>query len=331
MTDLRVRLAVALAIGICAVLFFLATTHNIVYGATTDFEFWWRAVRLWASGIDPYGMRPDTPLWPLPDRLYYPMPALIIAWPLHKFGLLLAGSLFVGLSASWLCWVLSADGLWRMWFFATPAFVMAARLGQWSPIISAATLVPAAGFLLATKPNLGVAAFAYRPTWRGAAGVAIILLVSIAMNTAWPREWLANIHSVRSHPSPIQVPFGWLLLLALMRWRQPEARLLIAMACIPQLLFFSDQLLLGLVTRTKNEAELFAGCGLAASLVWLIRAGANNPNLTGLAAPYVMLGCYLPALIIVLRRPNEGTVPAWLNRLTTVHWKKGVPSGDEVQ
>jgi hypothetical protein len=76
------------------------------------------------------------------------------------------------------------------------------------------------------------------------------------------------------------------------------------MACIPQLLFFADQLVLGLVARTKEEAEFYAACGIAASLVWLLRVSPHDPNLTGLAAPYVMLGCYLPALALVLRRPN---------------------------
>jgi hypothetical protein len=27
-----------------------------------------------------------------------------------------------------------------------------------------------------------------------------------------------------------------------------------------------------------------------------------------------MVACYLPALVIVLRRPNEGTAPRWLER-----------------
>jgi len=32
---------------------------------------------------------------------------------------------------------------------------------------------------------------------------------------------------------------------------------------------------------------------------------------------YVLLGCYAPALYIVLRRPNEGPVPPWLERRVT--------------
>jgi hypothetical protein len=306
--DRKWRIYAAAAIGLSGAIFFFVGTRESLFDATTDLEFWWRASRLLLHGVDPFLMQPHTPLWPLPDRLYYPMPALIFMLPLAELSLRLAGALFVGISSAWLSWVLTESGAWRLWLFATPAFVMSVRLGQWSPLITAAALVPSAGFLLSSKPTLGFAAFFYRPTWRGAIGVVVILGASVALWPAWPVEWLANLHAVRSHPSPIETPFGWLLLLALLRWRQPEARLLVAMACVPQLLFFADQLALGLVARTKAEAEFYAGCGLAASLVWLLRLSPHDPNLTGLAAPYVMLGCYLPALAIVLHRWNEGTV-----------------------
>jgi hypothetical protein len=306
--DRKRRVYAAATIGFCAAALFVAMTRETLYDATTDLEFWWRASRLLLHGVDPFLMRPHTSIWPLPDRLYYPLPALIFMLPLAELSLRIAGALFIGASSAWLSWILTESGAWRLWLLGTPAFVMAARLGQWSPVITAAALVPSAGFLLSSKPTLGFAAFFYRPTWRGAIGVVAILAVSVAVMPTWPVEWLANLHSVRSHPAPIATPFGWLLLLALFRWRQPEARLLVAMACIPQLLFFADQLALGLVARTKAEAEFYAGCGIAAFLVWLLRLSPHDPNLTGLAAPYVMLGCYLPALAIVLHHPNEGTV-----------------------
>lgn len=304
--DRKRRIYAAAAIGLSAAIFFVAMTRETLFDATTDMEFWWRASRLWLHGVDPFLARPHTAIWPLPDRLYYPMPALIFMVPFAELSLRIAGAFFVGASSAWLCWMLSESGAWRLWLLATPAFVMAVRLGQWSPLITAAALVPSAGFLLSSKPTLGLAAFFYHPRWRAAIGIAVVLAVSVAVLPTWPVEWLSNLHSVRSHPAPIATPFGWLLLLALLRWRQPEARLLVAMACVPQLLFFADQLVLGLVARTKAEAEFYAGCGIAASLVWLLRLSPHDPNLTGLAAPYVMLGCYLPALALVLHRPDEG-------------------------
>jgi hypothetical protein len=96
--------------------------------------------------------------------------------------------------------------------------------------------------------------------------------------------------------------------LAALRWRTREARLLLAMALVPQVLFFYDQLPLFLVCRTRREALAFIGWGMAVMMVYLI------PAFVGFGGPWAMIACYLPALVIVLRRPNEGPAPQWLER-----------------
>lgn len=313
---MRVRVAVALVIGALSAIAcyaFLAAHHGAY---PSDFEFWWRGSRLWASGVDPYSMRRGMPAWPLPDPMLYPLPALMLTWPLHWFGLAVAGGLFIGLSAGWLAWALMRDGYWRLWIFASAAFLSSVRYGQWSPLLTAAAVVPTAGFFLVTKPTLGLACFAYRPTWRAVwSGLAIIAL-SLIIWPAWPVAWLATVRSVIGHRPPILEPFGFVLLLALLRWRQPEGRLLFAMACVPQLLFFYDQLPLGLTARTEREAMALSASGMLAMLAWAVVA-APHPNYVARAAPLVMLGCYLPALIIVLRRPNTGDVPVWMDRVAS--------------
>jgi hypothetical protein len=45
-------------------------------------------------------------------------------------------------------------------------------------------------------------------------------------------------------------------------------------------------------------------------MIW----GASRPNWLTFAAPWVVGLVYLPALVIVLIRPNEGDVPLWLDR-----------------
>ena len=47
-----------------------------------------------------------------------------------------------------------------------------------------------------------------------------------------------------------------------------------------------------------------------------------------LTAPYVLVGCYLPALWIVMRRPNEGSVPQCVERFVErwPAWLRGVPA-----
>jgi hypothetical protein len=274
---------------------------------TTDFEYLWRGARLWSAGIDPYSMRPRAAwlhLWPLFDRLFYPLPALLVVGPFAAWSLATSQILFVGLASALLAWRLSRDALWPLLIFLTPSMWMAAFIGQWSPWLTLATLVPGAGFLLACKPTLGLACFLYRPTWRAVASGCAIVLVSLALMPGWPREWLENLAYVQRHPPAIMTPGGWILALALLRWRQREARLLLAFACVPQLLFFADQLPLFLVARNRREALLYTLSGIVVGSIWAARHFMRYAAVQ-LTGPYVMLACYIPALWIVLRRPND--------------------------
>lgn len=147
----------------------------------------------------------------------------------------------------------SWDGL--LLFLAAP-FLVALALGQWSPILTATALLPAGGYLAITKPNLGLAMTTFQPTRMGLIGCAVLLAASLAVLPGWPREWLHSLSLDRqsgTHLAPIATPLGPLLALALLRWRRPEARLLLAMACVPQLLFFYDQLPLCLAARNRRE------------------------------------------------------------------------------
>ena len=121
-----------------------------------------------------------------------------------------------------------------------------------------------------------------------------------------------------SHPAPIFTPGGVLLLLALVRWRRPEARLVAAMACVPQLMYFADQLPLWLVPRTRREAMLLSALSIvawAAALLIEVPAGRQPAFDSG---PFVLAGVYLPTLVMVLRRPNEGSVPGLIERMAGV-------------
>ena len=250
------------------------------------------------------------------DDLFYPLPALMFISPFAAFPLAISQVLFIGSASAFLAWRLTRDALWPLLIFITPAFWMAAFIGQWSPWLTLAALVPGAGFLLTCKPTLGLACFCYRPTWRAFASGAAIMVVSIALMPSWPREWLDNLQYVQRHPPAIVTQGGWLLALAALRWRQREARLLLAMACVPQLLFFADQLPLFLVTRTRREALFYVLAGGVVGAIWIARH-FMQPSAVQLSGPYVMLGTYLPALYIVLRRPNVGPIPTWLERAVT--------------
>jgi hypothetical protein len=278
----------------------------------TDFEVLWTASRMWAAGQDPYAMRPCC--------LFYPLPAVMLVWPVHWLPMKIAMAIFMAVPAALLTWRLTRDALWPLLALASPGFVMAVVLGQWSPWLLLAILWPGLGCFLASKPTIGVACFAYRPTVAGAIGGATIMALSLVLWFSWPALWLRNLGSVIQHPAPIAAPFGILLLLALLRWRRPEGRLLLVMAVVPQLLLFADQLPIALVARSAREAALLTIGGWVAALFWYVQE-ADKFGAVGFAAPYVLAGVYLPALWIVLRRPNQGEIPSWLE-LKIAAWPK---------
>ena len=295
----RTRLAVALLIGVAAGAFTalsLSRAHE-----PSDFEFWWRAARVLLDGGDPYLRVENTSGWPLPDRLFYPLPTLLVTVPVAWMPLPLAAGIMLGLSSGVLAWVLSREGLGRLWLFATPGFLMALKVGQWSPILTLAALVPALGWLAAVKPTLGVAVLAYHPTRRAIVGALGFLAVSVAVLPRWPLEWLANLHSVAGHPAPIRTILGAITVLALICWREPEGRLLLAMACVPQLLFFADQLPLALIARSAREAMFLVAVGTAAWWTWWWTTRGQS-SYVPMAAPFVIVGTYWPSLALVLRR-----------------------------
>jgi hypothetical protein len=273
-----------------------------------DFQFYYLATRLWSEGVNPYALRPFTPPWPLSDRVFYPLPALMLMAPLSLLRIDVAQVVFVTAAGGFLAWRSSRDALWPLLILASPSFLFAALTGQWSPWVTLAALTPGAGFLLVAKPTLGVACWCYRPSrWHVLTGGAITL-VSLALLPSWPLAWLDNVHEAVGHPAPITYQWGPLLAFAALRWRTREARLLLAMAFVPQLLFFYDQLPLFLVCRTRGEALVFIGWGMAVMIVYLV------PAFVGFGGPWAMVACYLPALLIVLRRPNEGPAPPWIER-----------------
>jgi hypothetical protein len=160
---------------------------------------------------------------------------------------------------------------------------------QWSPLIVASALIPALLPLAMVKPNIGLPVFLTYPTWR-AAGIAMgILLVSLLVLPTWPLDWLSNAagHAVFQ---PLRVlPLGLLLLLAALRWRTPEARLLLLLALIPQRPIY-DQLPLWLVCQPGSPRQAFALSALSwlAIFGWLLVPALN--------VTWIVVGMYLPAL-----------------------------------
>jgi len=307
------RLLAALLLGTGSALFtwFALSSAGRSASVPSDFAFWWTAARILARGGDPYAHAPETPDWPLPDPFFYPLPALFPVLPLAALPLPVAGAIFMGLSGGLLAWCLAREGAHRLWVFASAPYVMALEVGQCSPLILAAAFLPDLGFLLPFKPQIGLPVFLYRPSARAALLATAVIAASFLVLPGWVSGWRANLAHLEFHPLPLLTTAGPFLLLAVLRWRAPEGRLLLAMACVPQELFFADQLPLQLVARTRRQCAFLAGTSLSAFVGWYAFLKTGDPYVVR-AAPWVLALLYAPALAVLLF--NSGL------------WNKGRPS-----
>jgi hypothetical protein len=300
---MRRRLAVAVAIGVASAVFsgYCLRTARV----PSDFEFFWRAARAVLHGDDPYAFRADTAAWPLPDPFFYPLPAIFPVLPLALLPLPLAGALFMGLSGALLAFGVAREGPFRLWLFASGAYVMALKLGQVSPLLVAAAFLPALGWLLPFKPQLGAPVFLYRPRALAAALAILATAASFLVRPDWLGGWRANLRALEFHPAPLLTWAGPALALGLLRWRRAEGRLFLAMIAVPQELFFADQLPLQLVARTRRQSAVLAATSLAAFAGWYEFVKTGDLYVVE-AKPWVLALLYVPALAVLL----FGSAPA---------------------
>jgi hypothetical protein len=174
------------------------------------------------------------------------------------------------------------------------------------------------------KPNIGVAIFAWRPSWKNVMFAVLIFLVPTLIWPAWPRGWLISVRSSPAHHAPALTGVGALALLSIFRWRRPEGRLLFVMSVVPHGLYFYDELPLWLVAQTHREAMLLVLTSWLGWLAWNIASpGPRVPD----SAPWAVAALYLPATLMLLRRPNAGQIPPGIERIAAHFppWLRGQP------
>ena len=295
----------------------------LVWGATLSFAFmsrrgfypdflaFWYATRAFLHGLDPYSVTPSAAPYLIGDRYFYPFPSVLAVVPFAPFPLPTAGALFFGVSSALLAFAITRTGYARLPLFLSFPYVMAASLGQWTPLVMAAVLLPGLGCLAVCKPNIGVALAAARPTRSALYGGLALLAISLLFDPEWPRKWIENLRTMQGHPPPLFTVAGALLVLAALRWRRDDGRLVLAMAAVPQMPMFADQLPLMLVARTRIESIVLALLGHIGGLIWIRTATPGaHPSANGML--FVIAFAYYPALAIVLRRPNVGSLADWV-------------------
>ena len=323
--SVQARVVVALAIATAAALLAYLEPGR-TGGEPGDLQQAWMGAVALLGGQDPYQVIGPGRQFNHEFLFLYPLPASLIIIPLAMLGELPAAVLFVWISTALLAFSITADGWHRLPLFLSSAFVLSARRVQWTPLLSSAMHLPSLAWVLIAKPNIGLALLLAAPSRRtvivavvGGAGLA---LASLLILPQWPAEWLESVKSTTHTRAPITQTGGFLVLLALLRWRRWEARLIVALACVPQTLYWYDVLPLLLVAQTFRESlllSLVTSSGFLFDML-VVDDGSALPSYRRFG-PLLIAFAYLPATLLVLRRRNEGPVPAllekWIGRLTS--------------
>jgi hypothetical protein len=314
----QVRLAIALAVAATAGVYVWAYAR-----ANTDFvsdfdQVWASARALWEHQ-DPYrvvGPRGSF-LWKWP--LYYPLPAIVLAAPLGLLPVVVARIVFASVSSGLLTYALTRDGYGRLPLLLSISFVTAVELVQWSPLLTAGMMMPALAWTAVAKPNIGAAMAAYSTSRTTLivmiAGSLALLAISFVIQPTWPVAWLKNVRTAPHFVAPIMRPAGFLLLAALAKWRRPEARLLAALACVPQTPTFYDHVLVFVVPRTSRESLTLVVLTFVVYFAVAFAPPFQTYKQWGdFVATATMVCVYAPATVMVLRRPNEGPIAPFIER-----------------
>jgi len=296
-----------------------------------DFTWHWRAARILLEGQNPYELIRPTGYYPYNYGYFYPLTAAVLVLPLALLPVIPAGIVFIAVTSFLLAFVATRTGYQRLPMFFSMPFVWSCYLVQVAPLLTAAMLAPILSGAMCVKPNLGLGVLVYRPRLRYAIiGSAILTAIAFAFVPSWPMDWFREVTARPSgfYRSPVTLRGGLLLLVAVIRWRQPEARLLLVMGLIPQNFTFVDQLPLWLVARTFKESLSLAALSWLgyAAIKFLLPPSIAPINAMLITGPVQLMICYMPCLIMVLRRPNEGDLPSWMKPLERLATRRRLAS-----
>jgi len=301
---LWLRLLIAAAVAVVAA---LLADHPM----SEDFSPVWSAARMMLGGTDPYAAIGPGRAFDTAFPLYYPATAAVAVLPLSVLPLDIARIVFAAGGAAVFSLMLTRDGLSKLPWLASYTFLSCLYVVQWTTWLAAAAAYPVIGFVASAKPNAGVAVLAAIRSRRGlilaVGGCTIVALISLALDPDWPLRWFAATRGV-PHIRVLALvhPAGVLLLAGLLRWRRPEAAALVTLAVIPHNPLPHNFLLLAVGRWTAIESTILAALSwCAVAFIW--PRGQQHADFTALSTVSGRVSLfllYLPALVMILRKPN---------------------------
>jgi len=299
-------------IGVFGLLLSLLLTD--FYGVQSgDFTWLYRAAQLLLNGNNPYlDITPSGP-YPYDAYLYYPLPTAVLAIPFTALPIQFAGPVFFGISSALLAYAISRDGWDRVAVFLSVPYFIAASVAQFGPILMAATLLSGIpGALSILKPSQGLIAFNYRPKLITILTILGILAATWWILPFWPLDWIESILA-KSQGRFLSVVLrfpGPLLLLSILKWREPRGRVLLLSSLIPRNPYWYDGLLLWIVPKNRMQGIVLSLSSWVAYAMWWVII-ASTPSdyvqtawLSEISIVYLtaLILLFLPELNLLLRR-----------------------------
>ena len=290
----RVRYFVVAVIGVAAALGAYALSVKQGTGAA-DMAWPMRAARDIVSGIDPY-LKPYVDAagnhWPT-NPVTTAMPFIPFTWAPGP----VVGATLVGLMSGLLGYGLTKEHKWwPLLVFCTPPYLACVLYMQWPPLIMATYYLPRLLPLALVKPSIALPVLLTRLTVKRAVACGVVVAATFALCPWWwPADWLASLSDYTGFTPMLTVP-GFLVLAALLRWRDRRAWVLVIFACVPQRIFY-DQLLLWLIPQNAKRILLLTVSMVTAFVV---------RKLTGFDTEILLvIFMYLPCTAFVLWPPRE--------------------------
>lgn len=282
---MRWRVAVSGAIGLVSGVFCWFLMKHFHQDAA-DFRWALHLAQRLLAQQNPY----DTPLE------QYPLTTGLLAIPFVRLQPELSAGLFWGISSALLAFGLTRHGYTRLLVFLAYPYWAGMLTVQWSPIIAASAFFPLLLPVTMAKPQIGLPVFLTRLSRKGVLACAALFLASLAVMPKWPWLWIQQFGNYQ-HFIPILVLPGALLILALLRYWDGDARFLFLSSLFPQRWFF-DSFILWLIPQSRREIvwTVFFSWGAG---VW---RWYHIPHSFTEVGRYTVIFIYMPMLAVVLLR-----------------------------
>lgn len=289
----RYRALLSVLIGCASGLFCFRILSHLHAGAY-DFAWALYPARELLAGRNPYSHLP-------PGAIGYPLTAVILVLPLTWLSDPVAAGVFFGISSGMLALGVTRQGYHRLFVFLAYPYWAGLLTAQWVPLIMAGACFRSLLPLTTTKPQIGLPVFLTRLSKRGFIATGIFVGITFVVMPSWCKYWLAQ--AVRyEHFIPILIFPGPLLLLALLRYRERGAQLLLLSAIMPQRWFY-DAFTLWLIPRSRKEILYTALFSWGAG-IW---RWYHVPHSFHEVGRWAVIFLYLPMLFLVLFRSRART------------------------